>query len=72
MRATVHLALAESVSVPAQNLPEFRSLITASLAVDPDRAPDDRLVNTIAKRRAEWLQTMIPMLFVDADEGEAR
>lgn len=72
MRATVHLALAEAVSVPAQDLPEFRSLITASLAVDPERAPDDRLVNTIARRRAEWLQTMIPMLFVDADEGEAR
>jgi hypothetical protein len=69
MRATVHLALAETVSVPAQDLPEFRSLITASLAVELDRAPDDRLVNTIAKRRAEWLQTMIPMLFVEADEG---
>jgi hypothetical protein len=67
----VHLALAENVDVPAQNLNEFRSMLAASLAVDPDRVPEERLVNIIAIRRAAWLQTMIPTLFVDADRGEA-
>lgn len=69
MRASVHLALAEGVDVSSQNLTEFRAMLAASLVVDPDRMPEDRLVNIIAIRRAEWLQTMIPTLFVDADQG---
>ena len=71
MRASVHLALAETVDVTTQNLTEFRSLIGASLAVDPERTPEDRLVNVIAIRRAQWLQTMIPELFVDVEQGDA-
>jgi hypothetical protein len=71
MRASVHLALAENVDVTTQNLTEFRSLIGASLAVDPERTPEDRLVNVIAIRRAQWLQTMIPTLFVDLEQGDA-
>lgn len=70
LRASVHLALAEAVTVKEQNLAEFRSLIAAALAVDPDRAPELRLVNTIARRRAQWLESHIPDLFVDADSGE--
>lgn len=70
LRASVHLALAEAVTVKEQNLAEFRSLIAAALAVDPDRTPELRLVNTIARRRAQWLESRIPDLFVDADGGE--
>ena len=70
LRASVHLALAEAVTVKEQNLDEFRSLIAAALAVDPDRVPELRLVNTIARRRAQWLESRIPDLFVDADGGE--
>jgi hypothetical protein len=44
-RASVYLALAEAVSVREQNLPEFRALITAVLAVDPDQVPNLRLAN---------------------------
>ena len=67
LRASVYLALAESVDVPAQNLMEFRTMLSAALAVDPDRVPDSRLVNTIARERAQWLETRIPDLFLDAD-----
>ena len=63
-RASVYLTLAEAVSVREQNLPEFRSLIRAALAVDPDRVPEFRLVNTLAIRRAHWLEQRIPELFV--------
>ncbi len=70
VRASVHLALAETVAVPEQNLAEFRSLIAAALAVDPERAPEIRLVNTIAGRRARWLESRIPELFVDAGVTE--
>ena len=70
LRASVHLALAEAVTVKEQNLAEFRSLIAAALAVDSGRAPKLRLVNNIARRRARWLESRIPDLFVDADDGE--
>ncbi len=69
-RAAVHLALAEAVTIREQNLAEFRDLIAAALAVDPDRAPKSRLVNTIARERASWLQSRIPKLFVEADLTE--
>ena len=69
LRASVYLALAEGVDVRQQNLMEFRAMIAAALAVDPDRVPDTRLVNTIAHRRAEWLNTRIADLFADAEEG---
>lgn len=65
-RASVHLALAEGVSVKEQNLAEFRALIAAALAVPVEENPELRLVNTIARQRALWLQNRIEDLFIDA------
>jgi hypothetical protein len=70
-RASVHLALAESVVLREQNLVEFKTLIEAALAVDPDREPSLRLVNTIARQRAEWLRARLPDLFFDYDKEES-
>lgn len=53
--AGVHLAYAEAVSVPNQDIDEFRALIQQALAVDPDARPADRLANVLAHRRARWL-----------------
>ena len=64
-RASLHLALAEAVTVRDQDLAEFRGLIAAALAVDLDRAPQHRLANTVAQRRARWLAARTPELFVD-------
>lgn len=69
-RASVHVALAEAVTIREQNLTEFRALIAAALAVDPDKVPNLRLANTIARRRARWLQSRIPDLFVEAVQTE--
>jgi hypothetical protein len=69
-RASVHLALAESVAIREQNVEEFRTLVAAALAVDPDRVPSLRLVNTIARRRAHWLEARIPELFVEEANGK--
>lgn len=69
-RASVHLALAESVTVQEQNLAEFRALIAAALAIDPDKVPELRLANIIAQRRARWLQKRIPDLFLEAELTE--
>jgi predicted anti-sigma-YlaC factor YlaD len=69
-RASLYLALAESVCLHEQNLEEFRSLLRDALAVDPDAVPDLRLVNTLAVRRARWLENRLPELFVRADLTE--
>jgi predicted anti-sigma-YlaC factor YlaD len=69
-RASVHLALAEAVAIKQQDLTEFRSLIGAALAIDPDLRPELRLVNTIAQQRARWLESRIPDLFFEASDEE--
>lgn len=70
-RASVHVALAESVSVRQQNLAEFTDLLRSAAAVDPAKAPQFRLVNAVAQERAHWLTQRVPQLFVNAGE-EAR
>jgi predicted anti-sigma-YlaC factor YlaD len=69
-RASVHLALAEAVAIKQQDLAEFRDLIGAALAIDPDRRPELRLVNTISQQRARWLESRIPDLFIEASDEE--
>jgi predicted anti-sigma-YlaC factor YlaD len=71
-RASVPLALAESVSVREQNLAEFRSLCAAAKAVDPDAVPSQRLVNILAHRRAVFLESRIAELFVDSEPEERK
>lgn len=66
-RASLHLALAETVTIKEQNLAEFRALIAAALSVDPEKAPELRLVNTISRRRATWLGSRIPDLFLEVN-----
>ncbi|MBI2365036.1 MAG: hypothetical protein HYV01_08540 [Deltaproteobacteria bacterium] len=66
-RASVHLALAEAVAVREQNLSEFRALLAATLAVEPKKNVQLRLANTIARRRAAWLQSRIVQFFLEAE-----
>lgn len=70
VRASTHVALAEAVAVPEQNLEEFRRLLAAARAVDPDAVPELRLVNTLAIQRALWLERRIPELFFEAEGGQ--
>ncbi|MGE5255287.1 MAG: TRAP transporter TatT component family protein [Hyphomicrobiales bacterium] len=70
-RASVYLALAESVAIREQNAPEFRSLLKAALAIDPNRDPELRLSNTIARKRAEWLLNRLADIFLDPVDTEA-
>ncbi len=58
-RASVYVSLAESVSVQEQNLAEFQSLLDKTLAVDVERAPQNRLVNVLSQRRAQWLRAHV-------------
>jgi hypothetical protein len=66
-RASVHLTLAETVAVQEQNLTEFKALLAATLAVQVEQVPELRLANTLAHRRARWLQSRIPDLFIETE-----
>jgi predicted anti-sigma-YlaC factor YlaD len=55
LTAGPYVALATSVSVPAQNVKEFRDLLGKALAIDPDASPENRLVNLLTQRKARWL-----------------
>lgn len=69
-RASAHVALAEIVSVRRQNLQEFKQLLASANAVDPDAAPEYRLINSVAQDRARWLEARIPQLFVSIEKEE--
>jgi predicted anti-sigma-YlaC factor YlaD len=63
-RAGLYVAYAEAVAVPKQNREQFEELLRKALAVDPDAQPENRLVNILARRRAEWLLKRIDELFL--------
>ncbi|MDH5528079.1 MAG: TRAP transporter TatT component family protein [Nitrospirota bacterium] len=66
-RVGIHLTLAESVSVPEQNLDEFKRLVDQVLSFDLNSEPEQRLANTLAQRRAKWLSGRLGELFLDAE-----
>lgn len=60
-----YVAFAEAVSVSAQDISTFKSLLNKSLQIDPDKHPEGRLVNLIMQRRARWLLSRVDELFVE-------
>ncbi|MCX6538909.1 MAG: TRAP transporter TatT component family protein [Acidobacteria bacterium] len=62
-RVSPFVSLAESVSVSEQNKKEFEQLLNEALAIDISLAPEQKLVNVIAQRRAKWLLSRINELF---------
>jgi hypothetical protein len=64
-QAAPYLALAESVALANQDKPEFLQLVWQALWVDPELAPETRLANVLAQRRARWLLGRLDKLFID-------
>jgi len=64
--ASPFVSLAEAVCVEKQNQAEFRSLLERALAVNPEAAPEARLVNLVMQRRAKWLLARTSELFFEA------
>jgi predicted anti-sigma-YlaC factor YlaD len=63
-RVSPFVGLAESVSVAEQNRAEFEQLLHEALAIDISlTAPEQRLANVMAQRRAKWLLSRIDELF---------
>jgi predicted anti-sigma-YlaC factor YlaD len=71
-KAGPYVTLAESVCIKEQNVAEFRQLLETALAVDPNAAPDDRLANVLAQRRAKWLLDHTADYFIDYEENEGK
>lgn len=64
-RAAPLVGFAETVSVGKQDKAEFKQLLDQALAVDVEAAPEHRLANVLAQRRARWLLGRVDELFVD-------
>jgi predicted anti-sigma-YlaC factor YlaD len=65
---TPYLSLATSVSVKEQNIKEFKELLNKAFGVDLDAAPENRLVNTLNQRKAQWLLEHADDFFLESEE----
>jgi predicted anti-sigma-YlaC factor YlaD len=63
MQAAPYVSFAETVSVAQQKKDEFNQLLDKALAIDPDKKPEWRLVNTITQERARRLKANEEDLF---------
>ena len=63
--AGAYVSLATGVAVAEENREEFRELLEAAIAIDPDEEPSNRLLNLIAQRRARVLLDHIDDLFFE-------
>jgi predicted anti-sigma-YlaC factor YlaD len=61
-----YVSFAEAVCVYTQNREEFESMLHHALAIDVNARPEWRLANLIMQRRARWLLTREPDLFLGA------
>ena len=59
------VTLAEAVAVQKQDRAQFTSLLNRALAINADAAPDQRLSNLLAQRRARWLLGRIDEIFLN-------
>jgi predicted anti-sigma-YlaC factor YlaD len=65
------VSLAESVAVEKQDRASFQNLLNRALAINPDAAPESRLQNLVAQRRARWLLGRVDELFLDGAKSES-
>lgn len=63
-RCGAWLTWAENISVAQQDRAEFDEMISKVIECDIEAAPENRLLNTLAKRRARWLQSHAGDLFL--------
>jgi len=62
--AALYVSYAEAAAVPAQDVALFREMLAKAKAVAIDDYPERRLLNTLAQRRASWLENRIEDLFL--------
>ncbi|MGA7105538.1 MAG: TRAP transporter TatT component family protein [Candidatus Deferrimicrobiaceae bacterium] len=66
MKISPLVTFAETVSVRTQNRKEFLTLLSRALAFDArGKAPEFRLANLLAQRKARWLERRVDELFLE-------
>jgi predicted anti-sigma-YlaC factor YlaD len=65
LSAGTYVSYAKAISIPAQDYDTFKKLLDTALSIDPDKAPSNRLINTISQRKARYLLNSAAQLFVD-------
>jgi predicted anti-sigma-YlaC factor YlaD len=63
-RVSPLVSFAETVSVGTQNQKEFEQLLKEALAFDVNTAPEFRVANLLAQRRAQWLLNRTAEMFI--------
>ncbi len=63
-RAAPLVSFAETVSVATQNRSEFVALLRRAVALNVDAAPQQRLANLVAQKRARWLLGRVDEVFL--------
>jgi hypothetical protein len=64
-RVSPMVSFAESVLLPQQKKAEFQALLEEAVAYDVNKAPEQRVANLVAQRRAKWLLGRMSELFVN-------
>lgn len=70
LSAGPYVSIAGSICVSSQDYPRFKDSLNKALVIDVDADPDNRLVNIISQRKARYLLSMAPRLFIDLGEDE--
>jgi predicted anti-sigma-YlaC factor YlaD len=65
-----YVSYAQSVSIPAQDYDAFKKYLETALAIDPDKAPENRLANIISRRKARNLLDSASDYFILEDFEE--
>ena len=63
-----YVALAVGISIPEQNSAEFIMLMQRALTIDTDADVENRLLNTIRQRQAQWYLDNAELFFISLDE----
>jgi len=61
------MALATTVCVSEQNAGEFKKLLGQVLEFDPDKSPENRLVNILNQRKARWFLAHVDDFFIELE-----
>jgi predicted anti-sigma-YlaC factor YlaD len=70
LSAGPYVSYAQSVAVPAQDYPLFKTNLEAALAIDPDADKSNRLVNILAQRKARHLLDTAYLFFIDLGDDD--
>jgi predicted anti-sigma-YlaC factor YlaD len=65
VRVSPLVSYAESVLLPQQKKQDFKALLEEAVAFDANKAPEQRVANLVAQRRAKWLLGRMDELFVN-------